>query len=47
MTGDKLVASVKELLTNEQLYINSRKIMEQLKTEDGVANAIDVVENIQ
>jgi hypothetical protein len=29
------------------LYTNSRKIMEELKTEDGVANAIEVIENIK
>jgi sterol 3beta-glucosyltransferase len=47
MTSDKLMASVSELLRNEQLYTNSRKIMEELKTEDGVANAIEVIENIK
>lgn len=47
MNDDKLLAAVKELLKNEKLYANSRKIMEQLKTEDGVANAIDVIENIK
>ncbi|HET9744250.1 MAG TPA: glycosyltransferase, partial [Chitinophagaceae bacterium] len=44
---DKLVAAVRELLNNKQLYANSQKIMEQLKGEDGVANAINVIESIK
>jgi sterol 3beta-glucosyltransferase len=47
MNDDKLLDAVKELLNNEKLYANSRKIMEQLKTEDGVVKAIDVIENIK
>jgi sterol 3beta-glucosyltransferase len=47
MNDDKLLAAVKELLKNEKLYANSRQIMEQLKTEDGVSNAIDIIENIK
>lgn len=47
MSEDKLFDAVKELLKNEKLYSNSQKIMEQLKTEDGVAIAIDIIENIK
>lgn len=46
MNEEKLLVAVRELLNNKQLYENSRKIMEQLKTENGVVNAIEVIENV-
>lgn len=44
MNEDRLIAAVKELLHHKQLYINSKVISEKLKQEDGVANAIELIE---
>jgi sterol 3beta-glucosyltransferase len=46
MKEDILIKTVKELLTKERLYINSKQLMEEMKYEDGVANAIDLIEKL-
>jgi sterol 3beta-glucosyltransferase len=47
MTGNKLIDSVKELISNEKLYSNSNMMMENLKKENGVMNAINLIENMR
>lgn len=44
LTKEKLFNSVKELLSNDSLYENSIKMREKLKDEDGVGNAIRLIE---
>lgn len=44
MKEDSLIGAVKELLSREELYANCKIVMEKMKNEDGVANAIDLVE---
>lgn len=46
MNEERLLVAARELRNNKQLYENSRKIMEQLKSENGVVNAIEVIENV-
>ncbi|MES1219143.1 MAG: glycosyltransferase, partial [Bacteroidota bacterium] len=46
MTEDKLLFEVKKLLTDKQLYENSVRIMEKLKCEDGLTNAITLIERV-
>lgn len=45
MNENKFMDAVKELLRNERLYENSMQMMENLKNEDGVSNAIDIIES--
>lgn len=45
MNENMLMNAAKELLANEKLYSNSRKLMEQMQDENGVVNAIELVEN--
>jgi sterol 3beta-glucosyltransferase len=44
MTIDKLVALVKELISNQYLYQNAASISNKLKFENGVDNAIKLIE---
>ncbi|HLL41775.1 MAG TPA: glycosyltransferase [Segetibacter sp.] len=44
MTQDNFLSNVKALLTNEELYINARQLSEKLATEDGIKNAIEIIE---
>ena len=44
---NRFVNAVKELLQNESLYENSRRMMGNLKREDGVASAIEIIETIK
>lgn len=44
LTQNKLVDSVRQLLTSERFKINCQKLSNQLATEDGLNNAISVVE---
>lgn len=46
LNEDKFVEAVKELINNKRLYENSRQMMEDLKREDGVANAIEIIEKL-
>lgn len=46
MTEDKLINAIRELITNKELYINSRLMMDNLKKEDGVMNAINLIEDL-
>ncbi len=41
---NNFMSAVKELLHNEKLYQNSRQMMDNLKMENGVAAAIDIIE---
>ncbi|MEO5583364.1 MAG: hypothetical protein ABIR66_11780 [Saprospiraceae bacterium] len=43
MKEDIFINTRKELLTNEKLYDNSKRLMEQMEYEDGVANAIKLM----
>ena len=45
MTEDLLLKNVEVLLNTDHLYKNSLKMMEHLKAENGVLNAINLVEN--
>lgn len=45
MKEDDFISNAKKLLQQEQLYSKSGQLMEQLKGEDGIANAIDLIEN--
>lgn len=44
MTEKLFFERVQELLTNEELYKNAKKIEEQLKQEDGLRNAVEEIE---
>lgn len=44
ITREKLFEAVKELVSNQSLYANAQMMMEKLKDEDGVANAIKLIE---
>lgn len=44
MNENKFIESVKELLKTKTLYENAETIAAKLKTEDGVANALDLIE---
>ena len=45
MKEEKFIDAVKELLANEELYDNSNQLMEQMKHEDGVVNAVHLIED--
>lgn len=45
LTESSLVNAVRKLLSDEQLYINSKQLMERLKSENGLDNAIQYIEN--
>lgn len=45
MTESSLINAVKKLLSDEQLYINSKNLMERLKSENGLDNAIQYIES--
>jgi UDP:flavonoid glycosyltransferase YjiC (YdhE family) len=38
------MANVKELLENKCLYTNAKEFSEQIKLEDGIKNAIELIE---
>lgn len=44
MTENMLIIKAKELLSTEKLYSNSLKLSEIIKTENGVENAIELIE---
>ncbi|MGZ5254281.1 MAG: glycosyltransferase, partial [Flavitalea sp.] len=44
LTETSLVNAVKKLLSDEQLYIHSKQLMERLKSENGLDNAIRYIE---
>lgn len=44
ITQASFMKNVKELLTNEALYKNARILSEKLATEDGIDNAIQIIE---
>lgn len=44
MTENKLIDAAKELLQNEHLYENSKTLMNKIEHEDGVANAVQFIE---
>jgi len=44
LTYDNFISNLRELLTNEELYRNARQVSEKLATEDGVQNAIEIIE---
>jgi len=44
MNEESFVKSVKELIQNKKLYDNSRQMMENLKKEDGISNAVQIIE---
>lgn len=44
MNNDKLVGAIKTLLSTEHLFTTCRMMAEQLKKEDGIRNAVKVVE---
>jgi len=46
MNEESFVKSVKELIQNKKLYNNSWKMMEKLKKEDGVSNAVQIIESL-
>ena len=46
MNEDKFINAVKGLIQNDRLYKNSNQMMENLKTEDGVIKAVDIIENL-
>lgn len=45
MNESMFMDAAKELLANEELHSNSRRLMEQMKDEDGVTNAVELIEN--
>lgn len=45
MNENMFIDAAKQLLTNEKLYSNSKRLMEQMKDEDGIENAIGLIEN--
>lgn len=45
MTNEKLIAAVKELISNQKLYQHSAAISKELKFENGVNNAIRLIES--
>lgn len=45
LTAQSLVSNVKELLSNERLSANARAFSGQLQRENGIARAIELVEN--
>lgn len=44
MTEDTFIRKAKELLESSHLYHNSHRLMQHLKTEDGLLNAVNLVE---
>ncbi len=46
LTEEKLIAQVEKLLNNDSLYSNSRKISERLQSENGVLNAVELIEKM-
>ncbi len=46
MNESSLISAVKKLLSDDQLYINSRHLMERLHSENGLENAIQYIENM-
>ena len=46
MNEEDFMKAIKELLQNEKLYYNSKQMMGYLKNEDGVAGAINIIENM-
>ncbi|HUM46224.1 MAG TPA: glycosyltransferase, partial [Chitinophagales bacterium] len=44
ITYNNFISNIKELLTNEELYKNARQLSEKLATEDGINNAIKIIE---
>jgi sterol 3beta-glucosyltransferase len=46
ITHENFISNVKQLLSNETLYENSKQLAEKLNTEDGVKNAIEIIEKI-
>jgi sterol 3beta-glucosyltransferase len=47
ITEDEMINSVKELINNKELHANSRNMMENLRNEDGVKNAIELIEDLK
>ena len=47
LSADSLVNLARELLDNKELYVNSEKMMNLIRKEDGVANAIDLIESMR
>ena len=44
ITEKKFIANVKELLENRSPYTNAKEFSEQIKLEDGIKNAIELIE---
>ena len=44
LTHNNFITNVRELLTNKELHQNARQLSEKLATEDGVKNAIEIIE---
>jgi sterol 3beta-glucosyltransferase len=46
LTEPSFINGVKELLGNKLLYENSKRLSEQLKSEDGIQNALQKIESL-
>lgn len=46
LTKDELIKNIKELLINKDIQDNAKEIAKQLRTEQGIQNAIRIIENI-
>lgn len=46
MTRESFFESINELMTNKRLYTKAKEIATQLSNENGIENAISIIENL-
>ncbi|MBP9924388.1 MAG: glycosyltransferase, partial [Cyclobacteriaceae bacterium] len=46
VTKEKFIESIRKLLSDSNLYLNAKKIGEQVSNENGLAKAIEIIEKI-
>ena len=44
ITPVNFISGIQELLSNEEIYVNARNLSEKLANEDGIKNAIEIIE---